>query len=498
MSNLASVRGPLFGIMCAALLALCVIFAGVAYRTLDDVGRDLTVAAENLVSATAHDVDQNLEMLDLTLQSIARAWSDPDIQALAPGLRQRVLFDHSVAAQATDSIVLIDRYGKAQAASDPTSVIVRSLEDRDYFRVHRNSNDVGLFVSKPIVSRATGKWVVVLSRRINNQDGSFGGAATAVVSLTYLDELYGALNLGSDGKITLFRTDGTVLFRKPFVPEDIDRNFRASDGFNRVRGASAGSFEGASPVDGVKRLISFHRVGKLPLIQVVELSADTAYADWWHKTLIVGVVLGLLCLSSLSLLLLLHAELARRIATEAAMARLAATDGLTEVANRRRFDEGLEIEWFRAMRERLQLSLLMIDADHFKAYNDAMGHQKGDDLLRAIARTMVTNVHRPGDLVARYGGEEFAVLLPNTDPAGAFAVAEAIRTAVVALAERHPNAPTPVATVSIGVACMRPRHGQSSELLVFEADAALYLAKAEGRDCVRLAMPSPEPMSLAS
>ena len=430
ISNLASMRGPLFGMMCTALLALCVIFGVVAYQTRQSAGRDLTVAAENLVSATAHDVDQNLETLDLTLRSIAQAWGDPDIQALSPGLRQRVLFDRSAAARTADTLVVLDQDGTVQATSNPAVFIVKSLEDRDYFRVHRSSDDIGLFVSKPIVSRTTGKWVVVLSRRINSRDGSFGGAVTAIVPLTYLDELYGGLNLGGDGKITLFRTDGTVLFRKPFVPDDIDRSVRASDGFNRVRGAAPGSFEGESPIDGVRRLISFHRIGKLPLIQVVELSADNAYAEWWHKTLIVGIVLGLLCLSSLSLLLLLHAELARRIATEAAMSRLAATDGLTDVANRRRFDECLEIEWYRAMRERLQISLLMIDADHFKAYNDALGHLKGDDLLRAMARTMTANVHRPGDLVARYGGEEFAVLLPSTDAAGALVVAETIRAAV--------------------------------------------------------------------
>lgn len=498
ISNLAAMRGPLFGLMCTALLTLCVIFGTVAYQTRQDAGRDLKVAAENLVSATAHDVDQNLEALDLALQSIARAWSDPDIAALTPGLQQRVMFDRWVMARTTSSFALLDPNGKVQAASDPKNMIARSLEDRDYFRVHRNTDDVGLFVSKPVVSRSTGEWIVVLSRRVNNRDGSFGGVAIASVSLTYLDELYGTLNLGTDGKITLFRTDGTVLFRKPFVPGEIDQSFRASDGFNRLRIASAGSFEGPSPIDEVKRLISFHRIGKLPLIQVVELSADNAYADWWHKTLIVGIVLGLLSLSSLSLLLLLHAELARRIVAEAAMARLAATDGLTEVANRRRFDEGLETEWSRAMREQLQVSLLMIDADHFKAYNDAMGHLRGDDLLKAMARTMVANVHRPGDLVARYGGEEFAVLLPNTDVAGALAVAEAIRTAVERLSERHPRDAAAVATVSIGIACLRPRHGQSSQLLILDADAALYRAKADGRNCSRIGAPPPARLSIAS
>lgn len=496
--NLVAMRGSLFGVMCTALAALCVTFGFVAYQARQDAGRDLSVAAENLVSAVSHDVDQNLEMLDLTLKSIAQGWSDTDVQALSPGLRQRVLFDHLASARATDSLVVVDEKGIVQAASDLTRFRLQTVEDRDYFRVHRASGDIGLFVSKPVVNHATGTWSVALSRRINKQDGTFGGAAVAIVSMTYLDELYGALDLGRDGKITLFRTEGTVLFRKPFVAADIDRNVRATDGFNRLSNARAGSFEGASPIDGVNRLVSFHRIGKLPLIQAVELSADKAYAEWWRKTLIIGCVLGLLCLSTLSLLFLLHAELARRVLAESAMARLAATDGLTEVANRRRFNECLAVEWNRAARERSPLSLLMIDADHFKAYNDSCGHLRGDDLLRIMARTLTASVHRPGDLVARYGGEEFAILLPGTDAEGALAVAETVRAAVAGLEERHPTAPLPIVTVSIGVACLNPRHDQAIQQLVLEADAALYLAKAEGRNCVRLASLRPAPLAIAS
>lgn len=496
--NPAAMRGSLFALMCLALTALCITFGYVAYQARQDAGRDLSVVAENLVAAVSHDVDQNLEMLDSTLRSIAEGWSDTDIQALAPGLRQRVLFDHISSKHATNWLAVVDEHGIVQAASEQSFFKIPTVEDRDYFRVHRTSTDIGLFVSKPIISRATGALIVALSRRISKHDGSFGGAAIAIVPLTYLDELYGGLDLGGDGKITLFRTEGTVLFRKPFVEGDIDRNVRATDGFHRVSTARSGSFEGMSPVDGVNRLVSFHRVGKLPLIQVVELSTDKVYADWWRKTLIVGGVLGLLCLSSLSLLFLLHAELARRVVAESAMKRLAATDGLTELANRRRFNECLEIEWNRAMRARSQLSLLMIDADHFKAYNDACGHLRGDDLLKAMARTMADSVHRPGDLVARYGGEEFAILLPETDLGGAVAVAETMRAAVAGLREEHPAAPLPIVTVSIGIACLSPRVNQASQDLVLQADTALYLAKAEGRNCSRVASLQPARLAIAS
>ncbi|MCW6513278.1 sensor domain-containing diguanylate cyclase, partial [Lichenifustis flavocetrariae] len=359
--------------------------------------------------------------------------------------------------------------------------------DRDYFKVHTTGNDVGLFVSKPFLSRISGTWTIALTRRINNPDGSFGGVALASLKLSYLDKLYATLNQGAEDAITLFRTDGTVVTRKPFVSDVVNKSFRASDSFTRIRTPPVGSFEGPSPVSGQERLISFHRVGALPLIQVIEISAKGAYADWWRKTVIVGSVLGLLCLSSVSLLVLLNIELARRVKVEAVLARLAMTDGLTEVANRRRFDEVLETEWQRAMRDRTSIALLMIDADHFKAYNDTFGHQKGDELLRNLAACVASHVHRPADLVARYGGEEFVVLLPRTDLTGALAVAEMMRTAIVALAAPHPKAARKVATVSIGVTCMQPNRMSRSDELVTRADAALYQAKLDGRDCCRSA-----------
>lgn len=484
------VRRLLFATMCAALAALCMIFGWVSYQARRDVGRDVATAAGNLASAVAHDVDRNFETMDLSLQAAVRAWNDPDVQALGPALKQLALFDGSLAAPDTGTMVILDESGIVRANSLEANPKLDDLGDRDYFRVHLG-NDLGLFVSKPFVSRLSGKWIVALSRRISKADGSFGGVVVGTLELSYLDKLYDGLTLGEGGTITLFRTDGTVVTRKPYAEADINRSFRATDGFTRIRVLRAGSFEGESPVDGHDRLISFHRVGNLPLIQVVEVSADQAYAAWWRKTIIVGGVLGLLGLSSLSLLLLLYGELARRIAVEATLARLAGTDGLTEVANRRCFDECLEAEWRRATRDRTQVALLMIDADHFKAFNDAFGHVKGDDLLKGIARAIASSVHRPGDLVARYGGEEFAVLLPATDLKGAMAVAEVVRDAVVGLAEPHPAAAMGVATVSIGVACHRAGLSSSSEQLIRSADAALYAAKTAGRNCCRAAAPGP-------
>jgi diguanylate cyclase (GGDEF)-like protein len=167
------------------------------------------------------------------------------------------------------------------------------------------------------------------------------------------------------------------------------------------------------------------------------------------------------------------------------LARLASVDGLTGIPNRRYYDDQLQREWRRAVRERLPLVLLMIDVDFFKKFNDAHGHQQGDECLRQVARALEECLHRGGDFVARYGGEEFVVLLPNTDSGHGAVMGERLRESVAALqiphdggsVERH-------VTVSIGAAGTEPQRGDRAADLVEAADRALYEAKRAGRNRV--------------
>lgn len=172
---------------------------------------------------------------------------------------------------------------------------------------------------------------------------------------------------------------------------------------------------------------------------------------------------------------------------------LASLDGLTEIANRRRLDQVLEHEWRVAMRADSDISLLLIDVDHFKAYNDIHGHLAGDDCLRRIAKLTSDMVSRPSDLVARYGGEEFAVVLPATPESGAYAVAERIRSSVQALGMPHEGNSHRVVTVSIGCATCNPEPDTKLDCLIASADSALYRAKAVGRNTVEGAGPVYEP-----
>ncbi|MEW6706934.1 MAG: diguanylate cyclase [Pseudomonadota bacterium] len=167
---------------------------------------------------------------------------------------------------------------------------------------------------------------------------------------------------------------------------------------------------------------------------------------------------------------------------------LSATDGLTGLANRRRFDEAWEAEWQRAARQGLPLSVAMLDVDHFKAYNDALGHQAGDSCLQRVAQVLRTATQRSGELAARYGGEEFVVILPGLGGGDAGVLADRIRQIVQELGIAHPQGGAAgVVTVSVGVAAGVPRPGAPTRELVEAADAALYEAKRTGRNRVVVA-----------
>lgn len=163
--------------------------------------------------------------------------------------------------------------------------------------------------------------------------------------------------------------------------------------------------------------------------------------------------------------------------------KLVNIDGLTQVGNRRCFDDRLKMEWERLSRDLQPISLILFDIDYFKLYNDLYGHQMGDDCLTAIAQTARQVLSRPADLVARYGGEEFAVILPNTDLKGAFVVSEQIRIAINNLELAHQNSDiNDIVTVSLGVASMLPSLHQERSVLIKQADIALYRAKQQGRN----------------
>lgn len=220
------------------------------------------------------------------------------------------------------------------------------------------------------------------------------------------------------------------------------------------------------------------------------------WQTWWAAALLVGL-LSMGAYGSFQLRLKAHRSRERRLEAlvgartrrlaeaNQLLVELSYADALTGVGNRRRFDELLEVEWRRAVRAGQPLALVLLDIDFFKAFNDTLGHPRGDECLRAVAAVLADALPRAGDSVARYGGDEFAVVLPDTDLEGALKVTALLRTAVAALRIEHSHSPASrFLTVSCGVASLRPVAGGDLQQLVSLADRGLYKAKHAGRNCV--------------
>jgi diguanylate cyclase (GGDEF)-like protein len=264
--------------------------------------------------------------------------------------------------------------------------------------------------------------------------------------------------------------------RKPFDLDIIGKNLAERASWNPANLPDNTSYAGVGPIDGISRLY-VRRGGTSPLFTVVGKPLDSILSLWHREVIRIGGIMAGLVLFVLGTTLFLAREIGRRARAEDKLEELATTDALTGLRNRRKFDAEIEAEWRRATRNAMPIALLMIDADHFKSYNDTYGHQAGDQVLIGIAICISDSVRRAGDCTARYGGEEFAVLLPGCSGNDALKVAETIRIKV----EQWSDGPT-VNTVSIGVASVVPVAGMDWSEFIEAADKALYTAKASGRN----------------
>ncbi|WP_028620823.1 sensor domain-containing diguanylate cyclase [Pseudomonas sp. Ant30-3] len=446
-----------------------------------------TRSATTIVQLINADVLRTIELYDLTLQGLIAAARRDDLKQVFPQIRHMALFDRSTTARFKGDVLLLDPHGQVLADSSAIEPGTGSYAERDFFLEHAARPDTRMFISPPFKLQCecelNGEWRITFSRRISTSTGGFLGVAVASMRLSYFDQLFNSLDIGTGSTLSIINADGILLAQKPDLENDaIGKSFAKRPNVERILRDGNGSFDSVSSIDAQRRLYTFARVGNLPLTVIVALSGDEVFGTWKRTAIVISGATGVLCIGLLWLSGLLCRELRLRRHAEKELAQLAATDALTGVANRRILDLTLRHEWFRAQRSGQPLSLLMIDADHFKAFNDQHGHQAGDDALRAIAKVISDNVRRPADMVARYGGEEFSVVLAETDSAGAQLIAEHIRVAV----EQLPFAAgveSPV-TVSIGLGTWTTANDVSLEQLLFAADKALYQAKERGRNRV--------------
>jgi diguanylate cyclase (GGDEF)-like protein/PAS domain S-box-containing protein len=496
--------------------------------------------------------------------------------------------------------------------------------DREYFRYHQSHpEDDAPRISDPLVSRVTGRPTLLMTQRVSNADGSFGGIAFAAIDLAYFRSFYSGFETDQHRSVTLMNDDGKVLVHRG--DGEVGKNTASSALFSsRLKNSASGLYSIVSPFDEQRKQFAYERLQDFPIVISVVVSEDDILRAWHEArnfdVLIAGGISALLIAlgsllafqfrmrSAMAMLLrerergyrllaenvedvvsrfdlngkrlyispsiekLLgwpaaeilrmsafatihpgHREILKKVieglgpdnptatceyltrrkddtyvwvetqmnyvvdpdepspeivavvrdisqrkaAEEQLMAAnerlkgLSETDPLTGIANRRKFDDMLDREFKRCQRSKSHLSLLFIDIDKFKAFNDTYGHGAGDDCIRQVAGALAVNLKRPGDLVARYGGEEFAVLLPETNVGSAESVAESLRQAVADLALPHQGSHHGRVTVSIGLAGARCDAVASAVSILAAADGGLYAAKEQGRNQVCSAAESP-------
>ncbi|UGA43907.1 sensor domain-containing diguanylate cyclase [Bradyrhizobium quebecense] len=466
-------------LLIAASVATVLGFSAVCAGVMFDMRRGEEQLArrtlENLASGIEADISRNVELYDLSLRAVASNLEMPEIRGVSKELRQLILFDHAATAKHFGAIQVFDTKGNLTIDAASLDPQPENRSDEEYFAIQRDHPDTGLYVSRPMLHR--GAYAIVLSRRIAGDDGRFLGVVVGSIRFSYFHDLFGRLNLTPGDTITVLRSDRTIIMRTPFDLDVIGKNLAEQLDWRSENLKVGGAFSGKGPVDDTPRLYVRRSSSSGPLYVVVGKPLEAVFNLWRTEAIRIGTIMAVLVLFVLSATLVLAREIVRRADAEDKLEELATTDALTGLKNRRKFDAEIDREWRRAGRYGQPVALLMIDADHFKAYNDTYGHQAGDQVLVGIAICISDAVRRAGDCPARFGGEEFAVLLPNMTALEAFNLAETIRGKVQQWCEGEL-----ITTVSIGVASIRPLAGQPWSDLIEAADKALYAAKANGRN----------------
>jgi len=496
-----------------------------------------------------------------------------------------------------------------------------------YFQNHRASPSLAPFIGRPLQA-PNGDWILTVSQRLDNPDGSFAGVVVATIDCLYFSRFYSSFDVGEQGSIMLATRSGILLARWPYDPRQIGRDLSDTALFaEELLRHSNGGHERVSTIDGIDRIGGYDSSHRYPLVAAVAMARDEALAPWFAGAMQRFGVAAILTISIALLGMRLADQINRRQRSETELAQkeaefrllaesasdlverfdadgrrlyvspamerllghepevllgtnafetiyeedrpaviaaagrlragdtteetivyrarrtdgrelwletslrvtdasdledgggvvgvtrdvterkrlemklasLATIDGLTGLANRRAFDEALTREVARCRRSRSPLSLLMIDCDRFKRFNDDYGHLAGDSCLRTVAEVIMDRARRPLDVAARYGGEEMVLLLPDTDLGAARAIGTEICRQVQALRIPHSrNLPWKVATVSVGIATLDPVEDETRDApwLVATADLALYDAKAQGRNQCVVAPPLAGPAML--
>jgi len=592
------------------VLAMCACVVGlVAWKALESRDRALAQSKTeslNLTHSLSEHISHTIQAVDIVMTEIIVS-----LQHYTPTKDRfdRHLRDLADTLPQLSYVAALDAAGNfihASGVETPT----HNNADRSYFMHHRDNDDDDLLISGPLVSRTTGLPTVVLTKRMENADGSFAGVLLATIDTGYFNHFYKSLQLGDHGTIGLLRTDGMLLMHWPSM--ESGRNLADRELFQlHLPDSPVGYYKAISTFDGVSKYLAYKKSTLYPIVVTVARPESDVLAHWrdhMRSDLIVALallggvtLLAVLLAVQLRFRLEVERELREREANyrlladniadvvvmldcsrsyryvsqsvtamlgrdpkqmigtscydyiypddivavkladaqltdtvnartivfrvfradgslawveanfkraptgegdaadlvavlrdvthrkamedqlnalNSRLAELATTDSLTGLANRRTLDVFLRREFASAR----QLSVLLLDIDHFKGFNDSLGHQAGDECLKKIAAVLAEATAGTRGLSTRYGGEEFALVLPGVDEDEALKIADTVRLKVRALDIANAACERGYVTVSIGIATKLPATRNETALLG-EADQALYAAKRQGRNC---------------
>jgi len=476
------------------IATVCLCLCGLLYLQLEQSRRhDLSLAqvsSSNLTRAMAQQAEDAFMKADLVLTSLVD-WIQVDGFGPQQKPRLQKIFARRVQALSQlQGILLFDQNGQWVVTSFESLPRGPGVADREYFKFHQQNVSSVAHIGPAIRSRENGEWIIPISKRINDSNGQFQGVLLAGIKMSYFDQFFKSFSLDDNGSMFLSLTDGTLLARRPFVEAQIGTSLAQGEIFQKFLPlATSGNATFTSMIDGIARLYGYRQLEAYPLVVAAASSTDAILTGWYdtafRSSLIVALVLlgvglfGWVFIHQVRVGERVEADLRR---AQEALELIATHDSLTGLGNRRLFERALDIEFGRGARQASSLSLIMLDIDYFKRYNDTYGHVVGDHCLAEVARAVKSCCHRKADLAVRYGGEEFAVLLPDTDIHGAMTIAEQIRRSVIDKNISHTGSPNGYVTVSLGCYSFVPSGRDSMDVFIQRADAALYQAKHSGRN----------------
>lgn len=411
---------------------------------------------------------------------------------------QRMMKNQDDLLSQINNVIIYDSRGDVVTALHEDFSGRRNSADRAFFIYHREHSGKRVFIGQPVISRTNGKWVITISRRLETHTGDFNGVAVVTLGIENFLALYGQIDIGHSGVIGLTTESGVLLIRYPFKNNYIGAIVSDSPLFRKyLKVQNSGIARSISRFDNIERIYAFEKNKRYGLVTTVAVSTDEAMYSWRKQAIQLAVLIFIFTVVLIVASYFLYSDLSKKHKMNKELAAgknvlkqaneelkvIASEDALTGLNNRRIFDEKLLSEIARCAQQDSLISVLIVDVDYFKKFNDNYGHPAGDRCLAQLGEILKKSVRGDDQIVARYGGEEFTLILPHMGNAEAISLGASIIREVNAENIEHGFSPFGRVTVSVGISTARAvTLAGKEQSIVMSADNALYQAKRSGRN----------------